>query len=423
MSPPVVAIVDSYAPTKALADEFVRAGAALVRVQSTPEVPGAYRGPFDLSGYLDNIVHRGDLTATVDAVAAHRVDAVVPGGEVGVEFTDVLSEKLGLPTNGTMLSSARRDKYVMVEAVRAAGLTVARQCLVHDAQTLLDWHRDVGGRVVVKPLRSAGGDGVHFCDTPEQSAAAFEDIANSDNLFSAANEGAVAQEYLRGTEYMVNTVSRDGRHRVCEVWRTTRIAANGVLDLSDTVYLMSRTGPLQDQLAGYAFQVLDALGVRHGPAHVEVKLVGGQPVLVEVGARICGANLPYYAQRAHGSSQLDWTVEAYLRPQRFHARIDDPDPAGAYCAFVGLVSPVEGVLKGYPHLDAIRAMESFADLRVGVQPGQRLRRTVNDLTYPVFVVLMHESEETVLRDANTLRYLDGPGFYELLPDGDSDGRT
>jgi hypothetical protein len=144
---------------------------------------------------------------------------------------------------------------------------------------------------------------------------------------------------------------------------------------------------------------------------------------VEVGARICGANLPYYAQRAHGSSQLDWTVEAYLRPQRFHARIDDPDPAGAYCAFVGLVSPVEGVLKGYPHLDAIRAMESFADLRVGVQPGQRLRRTVNDLTYPVFVVLMHESEETVLRDANTLRYLDGPGFYELLPDGDSDGRT
>ncbi|MFD7705145.1 ATP-grasp domain-containing protein [Streptomyces caelestis] len=410
---PLVCVVDSYGLSKTLVDEFVKRGAAVLRVQSTPEVPAAYRGPFDLSDYVDNIVHRGDLAATARAVAAHRPVAVVPGGEIGVELADALSESLGLPTNGTALSAARRDKYVMIETIRRAGVAAARQTLVTDGQEALAWHRSTGGRVVVKPLRSAAGDGVHFCDTPEESAAAASAVIGSENVFSDRNTAAVAQQYLRGTEYMVNTVSRDGVHRVCEIWRTTRITANGVADLSDTVYLMPRRGEVQDRLTTYAGEVLDALGIRHGPAHVEIRTTDSGPVLVEAGARIGGANLPHYAQLAHGASQLDWTVDAYLDPDRFLARHKDDDPRALHCAFVGLVSPFSGVLRGYPHLERLRGLESFHEARVAVAPGQRIRRTVDDLSYPVFVILLHESEETVLRDANTIRYLDGPSFYDV----------
>ncbi|WP_328969545.1 ATP-grasp domain-containing protein [Streptomyces sp. NBC_00239] len=412
---PVVALVDTYGLSKTLADEFQKQGATLVRVQSTEDVPTAYRGAFDLSPYAENIVHRGDLAATARAVAAHRPVAVVAGGEIGVELADALSESLGLPTNGTALSSARRDKYVMVETVKAAGVPAARQLLARSAAELDAWHREHGGRIVVKPLRSAAGNGIHFCATPDESTAAFDRISGRENVFSQLNDGAVAQEYLRGTEYMVNTVSRDGVHRVCEIWRTTRITANGVQDLSDTVYLMQRTGPVQDELTAYAGRVLDALGIAHGPAHVEIKLTADGPRLIEAGARICGANLPLHAQQAHGSSQLDWTAEAYLRPERFLARHADPVPPGRFCAFVGLVSPLSGTLRGYRGLDEIRHLESFAELKVYVRPGATLARTVDDLSYPAVVVLMHDSEETVLRDANTIRYLDGPSFYDVEP--------
>ncbi|MFE5511745.1 ATP-grasp domain-containing protein [Streptomyces sp. NPDC056529] len=416
---PVVVIVDSYGLSKIVSDEFQKRGAVMVRVQSTPEVPAAYRGAFDLSEYADNIIHRGDLDETARAVAAHRPVAVVAGGEIGVELADALSERLGLPTNGTELSAARRDKYVMVETVKRAGVPGAHQLLVHDQAELSAWHEEFGGRIVLKPLRSAAGNGVFFCDTPEQSAAAFARISGQENVFSERNDGAVAQEYLRGTEYMVNTVSRDGVHRVCEIWRTTRITANGVADLSDTVYLMPRRGPVQERLTEYAGQVLDALGILHGPAHVEIKLTASGPVLVEMGARVCGANLPYYAQLAHGASQLDWTVEAYLNPEGFLATHADETPEGRFCAFVGLVSPVAGTLVGYRGLEALRELESFADMRVYAQPGGRIARTVDDLTYPAVVVLMHDSEETVLRDANTIRYLDGPSFYDVTPDAEA----
>ncbi|HEY6796503.1 MAG TPA: ATP-grasp domain-containing protein [Kineosporiaceae bacterium] len=412
---PCVVLVDSYAPSKILADQFRAAGVRLVRVQSTPEVPAVYRAPFDLSDYVDTIVHHGDLEVTAAAVAEHRPVAIVAGGEIGVELADALAERLRLPGNGTTLSTARRDKYVMIETIRRASLAAARQIRVDREEDLVRWHRSIGGRIVVKPLRSAGGNGVAFCDTPEESAAALARVLAEENIFSARNSGAVAQEYLRGTEYMVNTVSRDGMHRICEVWRTSRVQANGVLDLSDTVYLMPRSGPVQDRMASYVFQVLDALGIVHGPAHVEVKMTSRGPVIVEAGARICGANLPYYAQLAQGESQLDWTTTAFLEPARFLAHHTDAPPRQLACAFVGLISPVTGLLTGYRGLDTLQALESFHEFRFSVRPGERLHRTVDDLTYPMITVLLHESEETVLRDANTIRYLDGPQFYQLAP--------
>ncbi|WP_329379735.1 ATP-grasp domain-containing protein [Streptomyces sp. NBC_01351] len=415
-APQHVVIVDSYAPTKLLADEFLKAGATLVRVQSTREVPKVYEGSFSLDDYVDNIVHGGDLAATARAVAAYDPVAVVAGGEVGVEFADALSTELGLPTNGVEFSEARRDKYVQIETVKAAGLAGARQLLPSTAEELADWHRTHGGRIVVKPLRSAAGDGIFFCDTPEESAAAFRKLLGATNVFSDVNTGVVAQEYLRGTEYMVNTVSLGGRHHVTDIWRTTRISANGVIDLVDAAYLMQRRGEVQDRLAEYAAQVLDALGIQHGPAHVEVKMTNAGPVLVEMGARICGGNLPHYAKVTLGESQLDLSAAAYLDPPRFEERLGKDYPKGPFMASVTLVSPVEGVFAGFPRLDEVKALESFNDLRGALAPGARIERTVNDMGYPLMVTLLHDTEETVLRDANTIRYLDGPDFYALAPE-------
>jgi hypothetical protein len=80
------------------------------------------------------------------------------------------------------------------------------------------------------------------------------------------------------------------------------------------------------------------------------------------------------------------------------------------------VSPVSGILRGYRHLERIRELESFFEMRTAVAPGQPIRPTVDDLSYPLLVILMHESEETVLHDANTIRYLDGHDLYDVVPD-------
>ena len=76
----VVVIVDAYAPTRGLAAEFARRGHQCVRLQSTPRPPRVYDGPFDMSVYRDNIVHDGDLDATIEAVSRHSPSLVITGG-------------------------------------------------------------------------------------------------------------------------------------------------------------------------------------------------------------------------------------------------------------------------------------------------------------------------------------------------------
>jgi carbamoylphosphate synthase large subunit len=411
-----VVVVDAYGTTKALADEFRAAGVDLVRVQSSPAVPALFQSrPVDRADYVDDIVHDGDLTATLAKCRAHEPIAVVVGEEPGIELADELSAGLGLLTNGVELSEARRDKYAMIEAARRAGLTTMRQIRPESAEEVFEWHRSTGGRIVIKPLRSTGGDGLHFCDTPEESAVAFDKVVGAVNLYSERNAGVVAQEYLRGTEYSVNTVSRDGRRHITDIWRTARISVNGIIDFANQVHLMRRRGEVQDRLADYAGRVLDALDIRHGPAHLDIKMTEEGPALVEVGARLCGGRVPSFAREMLGESQIDLTVDAYLNPQRFHERTGGDYPAGRHFAIVPMACPVEGTLRGYRHLDRIRELESFREMIVFTKPGERIVPTTTDLL-PLLVLLEHDSEETVLRDAGTINYLDGESFYELEPE-------
>ncbi|MDH6574463.1 ATP-grasp domain-containing protein [Kitasatospora sp. MAP5-34] len=412
-----VVMVDVYAPTMRLAAAFIKAGYACVRVQSTLEVPPVYRSSFSLDQFADNIVHHGDLAATVSAVAAHAPVAVITGGELGVELADRISEALGLPSNGSALSEARRNKYVQIETLKAAGLRGARQLLVTGESELADWHREIGGRVVVKPIRSAGNDGVSFCDTPAESVAAYRDIKDRTNIFANRNEGVVAQEYLAGGEYVVNTVSRDGHHRATDLWKYTKMSANGVRDRISGALLVPSDSLAREQLEPYAFGVLDALGVRHGPAHLEVMLTPDGPCLVEVGVRLCGADTAYYAEVSAGESQIDWTVDAYVDPDRFLAGYRTPYRVERHVALAFLTSPVAGVLRSYPLLGEVEQLESFHDLHMTVKPGDRLPLTVDDSSEPMMVSLAHPVEEVVARDFGTLCYLDGRGFYDLEPDG------
>lgn len=415
---PCVVLVDTYgAIGTELAQGFRDAGYIPVRVQSSPEVPIGLRGQPDRYSYSVDIVHRGDLAATLATLLPFHPIAVVAGTEPGVELADALSEALhpitGAPTNGTALSRARRDKYLMVERIKEHGLPGAHQILVQDEDQLRNWHKEIGGTVILKPLRSAANDGVSWCHSPEDAVQAFRRLNGRDNILSQRNDGVVAQECLVGGEYTVNTVSRDGVHQVCDLWETHRISANGIPDLAIAWRLLPAIGEIQDELVAYAFDVLDALEIQHGAAHVEIKMTPDGPCLIEVGARLTGGKLAAGARLGTGQSQLDWMVDAYVRPNEFTRRSGRPYHLHRHVAQATMVAPRAGTLIAYHSLEAIKELPSFHDMHVRVNPEQHLPLTTDDLTYPIFVLLVHEIGEVVARDLWTLRYLDGVSFYEL----------
>jgi biotin carboxylase len=410
----VVAIVDAYSTARYFAPLFHARGYRCVHVRSAPSVPAVYAPTFHPDDFTGHVVHHGDVAATAGALARLRPTAVIAGIESGVELADQLSEALGLRTNGTALSETRRDKYRMGERIRQAGIPGAAQLLVSDRDELAAWYaRSGGGRVVVKPVKSAGNDGVHFCDDEAGVLAAFDALIGTDSALDLRNNAVIAQEYLLGVEYYVNTVSLDGTHYVCDIHSTRHLAVNGVGDLLGGSHLLPRRGPVQDRLVEYVSQVLDALGIRNGPAHTELKLTEDGPRLIETASRICGADLPVLVDAAIGASQLAWTVDAYTDPTGFTERAKEDYRLLRHAVCVNMISPASGTLRGYPKMDQVSALPSFHGALTRVRPGDRVHRTVNDFTYPMLVHLLHPSEAVLLRDYATVRYLDGDGFYTI----------
>jgi biotin carboxylase len=127
-------------------------------------------------------------------------------------------------------------------------------------------------QVVVKPLESAGSDDVYLCQSVDEVRQAFDTINGKVNGLGSVNEGALVQEYLDGTEYVIDSVSRDGVHKVVAIWEYDKRSVNGANFVYFGMKLNAASGEKEQQLCDYALTVLDAMGVVHGPGHMEVKV-------------------------------------------------------------------------------------------------------------------------------------------------------
>ncbi|MGJ0120441.1 hypothetical protein ACQ7HM_14655 [Williamsia sp. MIQD14] len=163
--------------------------------------------------------------------------------------------------------------------------------------------------IVVKPSTSGGSDMCAICDDLDSAVAQVNRIIGATSLLGHINIGATAQEYLRGPQLFVNTVSAEGRHLVTEVFEYT-------LDESTTTPTIRAAHTIDprcddaERAVEYVLSCLDALGVRFGAGHTEVRMTTAGPRLVEFNGRMMGPSIPadIYGE-IRGYSQADVFAE------------------------------------------------------------------------------------------------------------------
>lgn len=400
-----VAIVDAYSSGALLAPAFAKHGRECVAVHSSREIPDLFRSSFVPGDFVTVMDAESGTSATAAELARLGVRHVLAGSEPGVELADELSERLGLPANGSARRSARRDKYLMGEAVRSHGLRTPTQFHSPELDEVQAWARDQAlWPVVAKPLRSVASDLVAVCNTDAELGRAHAAIAARTNVLGRRNESVLVQEFVDGPEYVVDTVSHAGHHRVAALWRYHRPAAGlapGVF--YDAIELLPYEGERQKSLLEYAGRVLDALEIRYGPAHTEMIWADGDgPVLVETGARLSAGNNATISGLCGGPCALDLTVEACLHPDAFRAA---PQPRLTGAAMNCFLAPPAGArLREQAPLDEVRRLASFHRLSIARHPGR----------HPVAgVVTLVAADPLVVRDdLRRLRELERTTLYE-----------
>lgn len=390
-------LVDAYGTGNYLPPAFDRLGIDVVHLQSSPE-PITRMQPWDRTRYLDGLVYNPD-GSTERALKELNPRFLIPGQEPGVLLADQLSEALGLRTNGTVCSEARRNKFRMIETVAAAGLRTAVQLITDDVEQAVAWAQ--GGAYwpcVAKPLSSASTDGVFVCRDAEALRAAFPAILTSTTVFNGANTEVLVQSFLEGTEYIVDTVSVDGHAYACGVWEYEKQLLPNGKPIYNRDILLSPTDPAAVALIDYTRDMLDALRIHHGPAHAEVIITADGPALVEVGARINGNMHPAFHDACLGVNMADLTALAYARPEQFLAEYraavyQRRQPAVCYNTPTMLSGQVISINE--PLVDEIRSRPSVVDIMVKRKPGDVIVPTHDLLTSPLRVFMTAPDRSTV----------------------------
>lgn len=404
MRTPVGVVVDAYTTGNLLPAAFDQHGVRLVHVQAAREVSSALPGP-DMARFLDNIVYDGELA--VSRIGALQPLCVIAGQDCGVPLADLLNERLGLPGNGSALSIARGDKYRMIEQLRERSVRCAQQFKSADPAELVRWANDNQlDRAVVKPLSSAGTDRVYICHGDAEIAAAAHAVLSGPDIYGKPNTEALIQSFLEGNEYIVDTVSRDGRRFVCGVWRYhKRILTDGRPVYDRDVLLAADEDPVPELIA-YVDTVLDALGIRYGSAHAEVIMTADGPALVEIGARMNGNMNPGFHDRCLGHNQANLTALAYLHPEQFLAEYADRAYTRNAPAMVcNTATELDGVVDFVDPaaVARIEALPSVHSVAVKLRPGARIRPTRDLLSSPLRVFMTGGTEADILADYATLQ--------------------
>lgn len=411
-----VALVDAYSTGRHLLPALHRHGTECVHVRSQHPDVHMSKAPFP-EGFIDDIRHEGDVAATASALRKWEVSCVITGGESGVELADQLAVELGTPGNGMGRPSSRRNKYDMVLAMRDAGLPHAATIISSEADDIIAWAEATAGYpVVLKPVSSCGTDNVMACSSPEQVRAAHEKITTTPDRHGMANTVVLAQEFLDGDEYFVNTVSRDGKHHTVEIWRYYKIPVPGGNIMYDYDEPLAPDDPVAKKVESYTRQVLDALEIRHWAAHTEVMMTARGPVLVECAARVGGGQIPELNTRCFGANQMDLLALAAVKPDEFNRL-----PATVYQLLqiprnVSLINPRDhGVVPSDEKMAVIRALPSYARTLMARPEGHVLPRTVDVATQPGWIFLISDDPQQVVADYQKIRQIERDYLYDSDP--------
>ena len=285
---------------------------------------------------------------------------------------------------------AFRDKCVMKQKLVAKQVRVPKFGHYHVARFAADkaaYFRqivsEVGLPFILKPLDSAGGDGVYKIT----SWADFETLPGD------LGRGYEYEEFITGTMYSVNIISKDRKTifgGVTEYLVNSFDVQSGKVNAD--INLIDHD-PRVAPMIRFAESALDALGWPNGASHLELFLTAAcELVFLEVAARFKGMAGLAAMERNYGVALVNLSFEAETGVESHPY-----DELQSYC-FDGVLPKKNGVVERLVEPEA----QSACKLTWKVKPGEALIQTSSLLENAGTFIMWNRDYEVLYDDFRRL---------------------
>lgn len=406
MNKNTVIIVDPFSTGALYAQKFHQLGYSCYAVCSNDALNKdyfKYNNTFFINPNIDSI------EKCQNSMNAHNVLAVIIGSETAVIAGEKLAEYFKVMGNSPMTSQRRRDKFIMQDALKKAGLKhIQSQLIDEKSQDIFD----APNGYILKPVNSAGSDGVVFLADKKQ---VFDAIQNIDwqakNSLGETNTQYILQSFESGDEFVVDMLVQNNNIFVASLCIYQKAPHNNSRFVYENMQMLAISDPKYQQIIAYAKQCIDALDVRFGAVHMEILATQDKgcyihPVMIEMGARLHGGVAPTIFEKCYTPDLLNLSVNAYLNKDltSLYQQANPPYHSQliAQAKVVFLINQkANKTLNGSMFLQKAQSLTSHYQTKIINQTNMPL--TIDLLTCPVLVCLIGQSTEQINADEQKLR--------------------
>jgi len=291
------------------------------------------------------------------------VVGVFSSSEYFIEIASEVARHLGLATENTAAIRICRDKKRLEEVLRANDIGAPRSLYLNLVGLTQEALVDLPYPVVIKPRTGSGSVGVKLNENADEALKHCERMARDGQI------DALAQEYIKGSEYSVETITVHGRTKVLAVVQKHLGPEPQFVEIGH-----SYPSPLPVEhrllIEEAVERALQAVGFKFGPAHTELRLWRDKATIIEINPRLAGGMIPIMLDEVFSSDLLsvilDLWVGATELPEftvkRYAAiRFALPDRVGVLKQPISL-SPETVKSAGVKHFRVMRKVEDFLGL-------------------------------------------------------------
>jgi len=312
----------------------------------------------------------GAHQAILEAHWQQPFTGVVATDDGTVELASRVAESIGLPHNPLKAAQLSHRKDLARQALLEAGVPVPDFRVVDLKQDLAAQLVDVTYPVVVKPLAFSASRGVIRADDESAALVAIQrvqKILESEGLPPGfVSSHVLIEDFMPGEEVAVEGILHRGELDVLAIFDKPDSLDGPYFEETYYITPSRKQDSAKQKIIQTIRAACDALGLREGPVHAEVRLQGEQCRIVEVASRTIGGDCARLLRFGTGQGLEDLVIaHAIGKPLQ---RAAETGGAGV------LMIPIKkaGTLRRIEGISRARRVEFIEDIVITVRDGYEL---------------------------------------------------
>ena len=334
---------------------------------------------------------------------AHLIDAIVGVDDDTTVLVSMAAKALSLPHNSVESARTTRSKYQMRKVLAAADIPSPRFELVSINADPAKIAKHAKFPCVLKPLSLSASRGVIRVNDPKEFAKAFRrivsilDSSDVKTRKDARTQQILVEDFIPGVEVALEGILIQGRLKVLAIFDKPDPLDGPFFE--ETLYVTPSRLPVsvQEDIISCTTRTADALGLREGPVHAELRVNDNGAWIIEIAARSIGGLCARTLRFGTGIS-LEELIIRHAIGMEVESLQREQQPAGVMMIPI----PHAGILREVRGKADAEQVSGIDEVTISILTGQKVLPLPEGARYLGFIFARGNTPESVedsLREA------------------------